>query len=55
MFDKHLTEMMKKKRERTQIAILRNGEEVITDSRDIKRLARKHYEQMYANKFNNLD
>lgn len=44
-----------KKNERTQITILRNGKEVITDSIDTIRLTRKQYDQTYTNKFNNLD
>ena len=40
-----------KKRERTQINKIRcEREEMITDTKEIQRMVRKYYEQLYANK-----
>lgn len=46
----------KKKTEKTKISNIRNDRGDCTlNSTDIKRIKRKYYEQLYANKFNNLD
>ena len=47
--DKPLTRLIKKKRERTQINKIRNERgEITTDTKEIQRIVRKHYEQLYA-------
>ena len=45
--DKPLTRLIKKKRERTQINIIRNERgEVTTYTRDIRKIVRKYYKQL---------
>ena len=47
--DKPLTRLIKKKRERTQICKIKNEREKIsTNTKEIQRILRKYYEQLYV-------
>ena len=54
--DKHLSILIKKKREKNQINKIRNEKgEVTTDNAEIQRIIRNQYEQLYGNKMCNLE
>ena len=54
--DKPLSRLIKKKRERTQINKIRNEKgEVTTDTAEIQSILRDYYNQIHANKTDNLE
>ena len=54
--DKPLARLIKKKREKTQINKIRNEKgEVISDTAEIQRIIRDYYNQLCANKMDNLE
>ena len=52
--DKPLTKLIKKK-ERTQIIKIRHEIKITANTKEIQRIVRKYYEQLYANQLDNLD